>query len=286
MDPAQSISPVPAGEPKRTLDAQSKVRLQRAVKEFEAVLVGYMLKSMRASVPRDEESGKGYGGDLFEGMFDMELARHMSTGSHFGLGEMLYKEITGEDMPRQAVRGADRGAPSRPTPAHTAPPVLHRAAAKGPVQVSATATAVPDTVRRNVEAFAPIIEEAADTHGVSPNLLKAVIATESGGRTRAHSAKHAKGLMQLIDTTAAAMGVRNVWDPRDNIHGGAKYLSQMMERFRGNVQHALASYNAGPGAVEKHGGIPPYKETQAYVHKVLNYLHDFEQEELHDNDHD
>ncbi len=139
---------------------------------------------------------------------------------------------------------------------------------------------MPDTVRRNVEAFAPIIEEAADTHGVSPNLLKAVIATESGGRTRAHSAKHAKGLMQLIDTTAAAMGVRNVWDPRDNIHGGAKYLSQMMERFRGNVHHALASYNAGPGAVEKHGGIPPYKETQAYVHKVLNYLHVFEQEEL------
>ena len=90
--------------------------------------------------------------------------------------------------------------------------------------------------------------------------------------------------MQLIDSTAAAMGVRDVWDPRQNVRGGAKYLSQMLDRFQGNVEHALASYNAGPGAVDKYQGVPPYKETQEYVDRVLQYLRDFEQQEPALND--
>jgi soluble lytic murein transglycosylase-like protein len=77
-----------------------------------------------------------------------------------------------------------------------------------------------------------------------------------------------------------------VWDPRDNINGGAKYLGQMMDRFKGDIQRAVASYNAGPGAVEKHGGVPPYRETQTYVTKVMDYLRYFEQQEPGDNDED
>ena len=147
-------------------------------------------------------------------------------------------------------------------------------------------TAPPDTIRRRLEALDPIIQTAADTTGVNASLLKAVIATESGGRTQARSSRNAKGLMQLIDSTASAMGVRNVWDPLQNVQGGARYLGQMMDRFGGNVEHALASYNAGPGAVEKHNGVPPFKETQNYVGKVLEYLRYFEQQEAGSNEQD
>jgi soluble lytic murein transglycosylase-like protein len=77
-----------------------------------------------------------------------------------------------------------------------------------------------------------------------------------------------------------------VWDPRDNINGGARYLGQMMDRFSGDIQRAVASYNAGPGAVEKHGGVPPYRETQAYVSKVMDYFRYFEQQEPGANDED
>ena len=113
-----------------------------------------------------------------------------------------------------------------------------------------------DTLRQRLDKVAPFIQEAADTHRVDANMLKAVIAAESHGNPRARSPKNAKGLMQLIDSTATAMGVSNVWNPRDNVLGGAKYLSQLMEQFGGDREKALASYNAGPGAVQKHGGIP------------------------------
>jgi soluble lytic murein transglycosylase-like protein len=141
-------------------------------------------------------------------------------------------------------------------------------------------------VAERVNTYAPIIREASEKHGVDENLLKAVIATESAGDPAARSPKQAKGLMQLIDSTASDMGVRNVWNPRENIFGGARYLESLLSRFAGNVEKALASYNAGPGAVEKHGGIPPFRETQAYVGRVLRYLRVFEQQETPDHDQD
>lgn len=291
--------------PHRTLDAQAKARLQRVVKEFEAVMLGYMLKSMRAGIPKDDAADESFGGGIMEGMFDQELAGYVARGSNLGLGEMLYKEITGEDLPQTAAHTgqlprlpapAVRPAPAAPpAPAAVAPPAPaeeRKPAPERSVSPSWTGqpprtrgidpgavTAPPDTVRRRLDALEPIIRNAADTTGVGANLLKAVIATESAGRAGARSPKNAKGLMQLIDSTAAAMGVRNVWDPAENVRGGARYLGRMMERFDGNLEHALASYNAGPGAVEKHGGIPPYRETQAYVGKVLEYLRYFEQQE-------
>jgi soluble lytic murein transglycosylase-like protein len=80
------------------------------------------------------------------------------------------------------------------------------------------------------------------------------------------------------------MGVRNVWNPRENIFGGAKYLQQLLERFRGNLEQAVASYNAGPGAVEKHGGVPPIKETKEYVRRVMSYMQYFQQQEIMGDD--
>jgi Rod binding domain-containing protein len=302
MDGIQSTAASP-GQPRQRLDEKGKVKLQRAVQEFEALMLSTMLKSMRSGIPKSDMFGDSYGGDMMEGMFDIELARHMSRNSSLGMGEMLYKEITGEELPRR-VPGAGTGVtppkrlPISPsvTPAARAVPETQHAdtpeaspilqPAASPVQPSGPVQAVPDSVRRRVDTLAPIVQEAADRHGVNVNLLKAVIAAESAGRTNARSSRNAKGVMQLIDTTATMMGVQNVWDPRDNINGGARYLGQMMDRFSGDIPSAVASYNAGPGAVEKHGGVPPYRETQAYVSKVMDYFRYFEQQEPGDNDED
>jgi len=119
---------------------------------------------------------------------------------------------------------------------------------------------------------------------VDANLLKAMIVEESGGKRHARSPKNAKGLMQLIDSTAKAVGVKNVWDPQQNIQGGARYLKQQLERFDGDVSLALASYNAGPGNVERYHGIPPFRETQNYVKRVMNLFTAFQSMERKSDD--
>ncbi|HEY9856622.1 MAG TPA: lytic transglycosylase domain-containing protein [Stenomitos sp.] len=111
--------------------------------------------------------------------------------------------------------------------------------------------------------------QAAKPSGVDPALVQAVIQAESGGDPKAVSKAGAMGLMQLMPETAQDMGVTDPFDPAQNVAGGTRYLQQMIDRF-GNVPEALAAYNAGPGAVEKHGGIPPYTETRHYVQRVLD----------------
>jgi len=135
-----------------------------------------------------------------------------------------------------------------------------------------------------VKSYDAIIARAADTVGVDANLLKAMIVEESGGKQHARSPKNAKGLMQLIDSTAEAVGVKNVWDPQQNIQGGARYLKQQLERFDGDVSLALASYNAGPGNVERYHGIPPFRETQNYVKRVMNLFTAFQSMERKSDD--
>lgn len=114
-----------------------------------------------------------------------------------------------------------------------------------------------------------MIQEAASRNNVDPNLIRAVAKNESGFNPNAESPVGAKGEMQLMDGTAAGLGVTNSFDPRQNFNGGAKYLHGLLDEFHGDLRKAIAAYNAGPGAVEKYGGIPPYAETQIYVNNVL-----------------
>ncbi|HET7815346.1 MAG TPA: lytic transglycosylase domain-containing protein [Candidatus Baltobacteraceae bacterium] len=114
-----------------------------------------------------------------------------------------------------------------------------------------------------------LIGSNAGQYGVDPALVKAIVANESGFDANATSPTGAQGLMQLEPETASSLGVDNAYDPAQNISGGTRYIRSLLERFHGDVRLAVAAYNAGPGAVEKYGGVPPYAETQAYVRNVL-----------------
>ncbi|MCL6481587.1 MAG: lytic transglycosylase domain-containing protein [Firmicutes bacterium] len=119
------------------------------------------------------------------------------------------------------------------------------------------------------DPFAEWIVEAARSHGLDPALVASVIAVESGFDPRAVSRRNAQGLMQLLPSTAAQLGVRNSFDPRENILAGTRYLAELLTRFAGDLILALAAYNAGPGRVVEHGGIPPIAETRSYIERVL-----------------
>lgn len=112
------------------------------------------------------------------------------------------------------------------------------------------------------------VQEAAQLHQVSPDLVKSIIAVESEFDQWAVSSKGARGLMQLMPATARRLGVADSFDARQNIFAGTQYLRMMLDQFGGDVDLALAAYNAGPGAVTRYGGIPPYRETRGYVQKV------------------
>ncbi len=117
--------------------------------------------------------------------------------------------------------------------------------------------------------YSKIITDVSRRQQMDPLLVSAVIREESGFQPNAVSKTGAQGLMQLMPDTARSLGVRDAFDPRQNIEGGATLLRQLMDRYHGQLDLALAAYNAGPGAVDKYGGVPPYPETQDYVRNVM-----------------
>jgi soluble lytic murein transglycosylase-like protein len=119
--------------------------------------------------------------------------------------------------------------------------------------------------------FHPIIIQTSSRHQVDPAIVKAIIMAESGYNPRAISKAGAKGLMQLMPNTAQALGVEDVFNPQQNISGGVRYFKQLLNRFNGDIELALAAYNAGSATVRRYKGVPPFKATQHYIKKVFKY---------------
>ncbi|HTX02359.1 MAG TPA: lytic transglycosylase domain-containing protein [Candidatus Acidoferrales bacterium] len=144
------------------------------------------------------------------------------------------------------------------------------------LQQQLSSAGVTDEGAPNAPAMVPpaqidaLVNENAQSQAVDPALIKAIIANESGFNANATSNAGAQGLMQLMPGTASGLGVTDAYDPAQNVAGGTKYIKGLLDRFGGDVRLAVAAYNAGPGAVEKYGGVPPYAETQNYVQNVLS----------------
>ena len=164
--------------------------------------------------------------------------------------------------------------PAPPAPAGGQNFAAQLSSAQGAAGLGAAAPVAPVAGGGSTQYDAEI-NAAASRHGIDPALLKGLIRQESNFDPNAGSPAGAQGLTQLMPGTAASLGVTNPHDPAQAIEGGAKYLKQQLDRFGGDVQKALAAYNAGPGAVERFGGVPPYAETQAYVRKVMGYVEQY-----------
>ena len=163
-----------------------------------------------------------------------------------------------------AWRDADGHLVLSDRPAGSGSPVYAAPAAPGIRTTRPTAGA-------RAAAYDGLIQEHADAQGVSPQLVRAVIQVESGFNPRAVSPKGAMGLMQLMPATATEYRVADPFDPRENIRAGVAYLRRLLDRYANRVELALAAYNAGPGAVDRHGEqVPPYRETQNYVRRITS----------------
>jgi Rod binding domain-containing protein len=240
----------PSKPRRRLTDEHEIAKARKACQDFESIFIHKMLSSMREAFESEKGEDEGFGGDMFKSMMDEQLSIALARAGGLGLAKLLAGGL-----------GIESGSPPDGAGPAGAPP-----AGAGP-----RAYERPD-VGLGLEAYEPVIRAAASDSGVSENLIKAVILQESGGDARAVSDKGAKGLMQLMDATARELGVRDPFNPAENIRGGARYLGRLLREFKGNLELALASYNAGLGAVKKFGGIPPYRETRAYVEKVMAEL--------------
>jgi len=267
---------------------QEKTRLKKATKEFESFFMYQLMKSMRKTIPENSlnEGGVmagGMGKDIFTDMFDMQISKEMVSNSDRSISGMLYRSLE-KVVEAPYKTEADETVSIKPLNIKKQPIQLEKDNLKPlpetkkaipieqPQQFKPVSMPIGRIKNDNIlSQYGEIITKAAEEHGLDPSLIISVIKTESNGDPNAISQAGAKGLMQLIDSTATELGVQDAYNPEENIMAGSRYLKDMLNRF-GDIRTALAAYNAGPGNVMRYNGIPPFEETQKYVDKVLDTL--------------
>ena len=247
-------------------DQGGKLRLKETAENFEAIFLNFMLKSMMKLGDNKNSifGGDDFGSDVLDSIFYIEMSKHLAKNGKFGIAELIYKELEKRDAKITAdnPQQTEKDEMKKPTN-------LQKQKSKS--------INYGEPLIKKINRFDEIIKRASLEFNIPAEIIKAIIAVESSGDLFAISPKGAKGLMQLIDSTAQLVGVKNIWHPAENIYGGVKYLRYLLDRFNGDIKLAIAGYNAGPENVEKFGGIPPFPETIEYVGKVMRYLKFFEQ---------
>lgn len=247
--------------------------------QFEAMFTHEMVKAMRKTIPEAEKDTSGSGRDVFEGMLDEQYAGLMAhhSGSR-GLAMNVYRELErqdGNEIPelREIKPTVDYSKmiwSSLQAPVANKPVTDNPFNPSRPLGLQTIEVDEKSTVRTGKNAYENHIQDAAKRYNVDAHLIRSVMMQESGGNAKVVSPVGAKGLMQLMDGTAKSLGVKDSFDPRQNIMGGTLFLRKMLDKYNGSEKLALAAYNAGPGNVAKYDGIPPFAETQSYVRKVLS----------------
>lgn len=241
---------------------EEKNKLAKATKDFETLMTSMMLKSMTDST--EGMFGKeGFGADMMDSIFQQELAGHMTQSRSLGIAQLLYKNITGEDLTSELLEMRLKKTNDYSFSTNNF----------GNKKVDKPISGKPF---ERLKQYENIIQSASQKYNVDTNIIKSIILTESAANEKAVSSANAKGLMQLMDGTAKDLGVKNSFDPVQNIYGGTKYISQMLRQYNGDLKLALAAYNAGPGNVNKYNGVPPFTETKNYIERVMNYLNKME----------
>lgn len=266
---------------------REKQRLRKATNEFESLFMYEMLKTMRKTIPKNASSenapfSNDLGKDTFMQMFDMELARKMSSGDAGSISAILYNSL--EKVIEEQYRSNQPGVKIESLSQKSQKPIeLNRHRMSIPLLRSQVISvdhkrkeSLPSgrslkghTDDRILSQFGRYIDKAARQTSLDSALIYAVIKAESNGNPHAVSSAGAKGLMQLADSTVRDYRVTRVFDPDENILAGSTYLKHLLDRF-GDLRLALAAYNAGPQNVERYNGVPPFRETEAYIDKVID----------------
>lgn len=243
--------------------------IRKTAQEFGSLFVSMMIKEMRKGSFENDFMPQSFGQKLYTEMLDEKYAELISNTSLSSFCEQIVSELKKSDNPSdlsllQSIHNSTNSQQF----------AEYRTGTRPQADVSI------NYLNSKTQRWLPIIEKTGKMYNVDINLIKAIIVKESAGNEYAVSRAGAKGLMQLMDSTAQDLGVTNSFSPEENISGGVKYLAQMLSRFNNNESYALASYNAGPSTVEKYRGIPPYRETQEYVRDVLEYRQMFTENEV------
>ena len=254
------------------------VKLARVAVEFERMFAEIMVKEMRKTVGNGGLVERSTGEEIFTEMLDSEFAKKMVRNGKLGLAQVIIDQMSRIDNTIDASSALSALKE-------------HNNNARA-AQFGATNLRSFDNFRNNTGAFArnesqeicfdmfspgvrqwsDIIAKASEEFGIDKFLIAAVIDTESSGRANAVSHAGASGLMQLMPGTAKDMGVADVFNPLQNVMGGTRYLREMLNRFGGDLKLALAAYNAGPGNVQRFGGVPPFRETQNYISRIMGMV--------------
>jgi soluble lytic murein transglycosylase-like protein len=315
---AAGATPIESGSATPTSPGSSRVgnapeaaRLAKATREFQALFLMELMKPMTEALSQTSITGEegNNTNDLYSWFWGEALADHLGSawplptipgqtsaaaasltagaalsGSASAIALPLNLPGGNDGIPLTGLSGARTGARTGISLSGQAASSVagsrSRAAVSGHTAAPIT-PAAPPAPSEAKGALNSLITRASRLFKLPVNLVRAVIAVESGGRTNVVSHRGALGLMQVMPNTAKEMGARNLLDPWENLYAGVKYLSRQLERF-GSLEEALAAYNAGPGAVEAHQGVPPYQETRSYIRRVLETKARLDQENPQD----